>query len=482
MLEFDKDKSAPEGVSNHQQLNKCIHIPRLRIAMLVVGTRGDVQPFLSVAKRLQEFGHHVRLATHIMFRDFVKSAGVEFYPLGGDPRVLAEYMVKTKGLIPSAAGDISNQINQVKAIIESVLPACTEPDIDTGAPFRAQAIIANPPAYGHAHVAEALGVPLHMFFTVPWTPTNEFPHPFACVPQKGANWLSYLLVDFFIWLGIKSYINDLRVRILRLDPIAYLSMNHVSISHLPMVYMWSPHVLPKPKDWGPLIDVVGYCFLDLGSKYQPPDDFVQWIQKGPKPIYIGFGSMPLENPTETTRIILDALKETGQRGILDRGWGDLASEDLPENIFLLKNCPHDWLFPQCSAVVHHGGAGTIATGINSGCPTWVVPFFGDQFFWAERIYEKGLTPKPTPINHLSVEALSNAIRTMLQPEVKSRAMEIAKLIGNEDGVGAAVDTFHRHLPSHLPLPACSTTCRDHSDPKPQDFFIKILSFCCLACS
>lgn len=69
-------------------------VPKLKIAMLVVGTRGDVQPFIALAKRLQEFGHHVRLASHVNFRTFVKSAGVEFYPLGGDPRIMAQYMTK----------------------------------------------------------------------------------------------------------------------------------------------------------------------------------------------------------------------------------------------------------------------------------------------------------------------------------------------------------------------------------------------------
>lgn len=144
-------------------------IPRLKIAMLVVGTRGDVQVFLAFAKRLQEFGHHVRLATHVNFRTFVKSAGIEFYPLGGDPRIMAGYMAKNKGFLLSGPTEISIQRKQLKEIINSLLPACIEPDLDSGAPFKAEAIIANPPAYGHMHVAEALGVPLHIFFTMPWT-------------------------------------------------------------------------------------------------------------------------------------------------------------------------------------------------------------------------------------------------------------------------------------------------------------------------
>ncbi|KAK9903642.1 hypothetical protein M0R45_001065 [Rubus argutus] len=448
-------------------------VPRLKIAYLWLGTRGDVQPFLAMAKRFQEFGHHVRLATHANFSAFVKSAGVEFYPLGGDPRVLAGYMARNKGLIPSGPKEISIQRGQLKAIIESLLPACTEPDIETGVPFKAQAIIANPPAYGHAHIAEALKVPLHIFFTMPWTPTYEFPHPLARVPQSAGYWLSYIVVDLLIWWGIRSYINDFRKKKLKLAPIAYFSTYHGSISHLPTGYMWSPHVVPKPSDWGSLVDVVGYCFLNLGSKYQPQDEFVQWIQKGPKPIYIGFGSMPLEDPKKTTDIILEALKDTGQRGIIDK------VTEVSDSVFLLEDCPHDWLFPQCSAVVHHGGAGTTATGLRAGCPTTIVPFFGDQFFWGDRIHEKELGPAPIPISQLSVESLSDAIKFMLDPEVKSRALEIAKLIENEDGVAAAVDAFHRHLPPELPLPTASS--EDELVNPLQWLFLQIEKWCCLPC-
>ncbi|CAA2989377.1 sterol 3-beta-glucosyltransferase UGT80B1 [Olea europaea subsp. europaea] len=456
-------------------------IPKLNIAVLVVGTRGDVQPFLAVARRLQEYGHRVRLATHANFREFVKSAGVYFYPLGGDPRVLAGYMARNKGLIPSAPGEISVQRKQIKAIIESLLPACTEPDVENGEPFKAQAIIANPPAYGHAHVAESLGVPLHIFFTMPWTPTYAFPHPFARVPQSAGYWLSYILVDLLIWWGIRGYINDFRKKKLKLPPIAYFSTYHGSIAHLPTGYMWSPHVVSKPEDWGPLVDVVGYCFLNLGSKYQPPEEFIQWIQKGPEPIYIGFGSMPLEDSKKTTDIILEALKNTGQRGIIDRGWGDLGNyTEIPDDVFLLVDCPHDWLFPQCSAVVHHGGAGTTAAGLKAGCPTTIVPFFGDQFFWGDRIHRRGLGPTPIPISQLSVETLSEAIKFMLQPQVKSRATEIAMLIENEDGVGAAVNAFHRHLPPKVPLKVSSSERVD--DPNPlQWLFTQIGRLCCLPC-
>ncbi|KAF5202316.1 Sterol 3-beta-glucosyltransferase [Thalictrum thalictroides] len=441
-------------------------IPRLKIAILVVGTRGDVQPFLAIAKRLQEFGHYVRLATHASFRTFVKSAGIDFYPLGGDARVLAGYMARNKGLFPSAPREITIQRTQMKAIIDSTLSACTEPDLDSGLPFKAQAIIANPPSYGHTHVAEALGVPLHIFFTMPWTPTHEFPHPLARVAQSAGYRLSYVIVDLMIWWGIRTFINDFRRTKLKLAPIAYFSTYNNSISHLPTGYMWSPHLVPKPSDWDALVDVVGFCFLNLGTKYLPSVQFSEWIRGGQMPIYIGFGSMPLEDAKKTTLTILEALKDTGQRGIIDRGWGDLGLFiEVPDNVFLLEDCPHDWLFPQCAAV----------------CPTTIVPFFGDQFFWGDRIHQIGLGPKPIPIYELNVENLSNAIRFMLQPEVKEQANQLAKKIENEDGVAAAVDAFHRHLPQELPEPTVSIEEEDSPHPF-QWLFQMIEKTCCLPCT
>lgn len=122
-------------------------IPPLHIVMLIVGTRGDVQPFVAIGKRLQEDGHRVRLATHANFKDFVLGAGLEFFPLGGDPKILAGYMVKNKGFLPSGPSEIPIQRNQLKEIIYSLLPACKDPDPDTMVPFKPDAIIANPPAY-----------------------------------------------------------------------------------------------------------------------------------------------------------------------------------------------------------------------------------------------------------------------------------------------------------------------------------------------
>ncbi|KAL0553889.1 hypothetical protein IC582_007793 [Cucumis melo] len=420
-------------------------IPPLQIVMLIVGTRGDVQPFVAIGKRLQDYGHRVRLATHSNFKEFVLTAGLEFFALGGDPKILAGYMVKNKGFLPSGPSEIPVQRNQMKEIIYSLLPACKDPDPESGIPFEAEAIIANPPAYGHTHVAEALKIPIHIFFTMPWTPTSEFPHPLSRVKQQAGYRLSYQIVDSLIWLGIRDMINDLRKKRLKLRPVTYLSGSHASESNVPHGYIWSPHLVPKPKDWGPKVDVVGFCFLDLASNYEPPESLVNWLKAGDKPIYIGFGSLPVQEPAKMTQIIVKALESTGQRGIINKGWGGLGNLEEPKDfVYLLDNCPHDWLFLQCKAVVHHGGAGTTAAGLKAACPTTIIPFFGDQPFWGERVHARGVGPAPIPVEEFSFNKLVEAINFMLDPKVKQSALELAKAMENEDGVEGAVKAFFKH--------------------------------------
>nr|AIU41744.1 glycosyltransferase [Chlorophytum borivilianum] len=429
------------------------YIPPLQIVILIVGTRGDVQPFVAIGKKLQDYGHRVRLATHANFKEFVLTAGLEFFPLGGDPKVLAEYMVKNKGFLPSAPSEIPIQRKQMKEIIFSLLPACKDPDLDTGIPFKPDAIIANPPAYGHTHVAEALKVPIHIIFTMPWTPTSEFPHPLSRVKQPAGYRLSYQIVDSMIWLGIRDMINEFRKKKLKLRPVTYLSGVQGSASDIPHGYIWSPHLVPKPKDWGPKVDVVGFCFLDLASNYQPPEALVKWLEAGEKPIYVGFGSLPVQEPEKMTQIIVEALEITNQRGIINKGWGGLGNLAEPkDSIYLLDNVPHDW----------------------AACPTTIIPFFGDQQFWGDRVHDRGVGPAPIPVEEFSLEKLVDAINFMLDPKVKERAVELAKAMESEDGVNGAVRAFLKHLPKSLSSNA------DSPQPSPPHVMNPVRR--CLGCS
>lgn len=218
---------------------------------------------------------------------------------------------------------------------------------------------------------------------------------------------------------------------------------------VPYTYMWSPGLIPKPPDWGPEIDIAGFVFLDLASSFKPPETLAKFLDAGDPPVYIGFGSIVVDDPEKFTSLIFNAVEKAGVRALVSKGWGGLGDEgNTPDNIYMLENTPHDWLFPRVSAVVHHGGAGTTAIGLKCGKPTMVVPFFGDQPFWGAMVARAGAGARQaTPYKKLSVDALAEGIKQCLTPEAKEAAGKIAKSIAEEgDGAKNAVDSFHRHLP------------------------------------
>ena len=217
---------------------------------------------------------------------------------------------------------------------------------------------------------------------------------------------------------------------------------------VPYTYLWSPGLVPKPADWGPEIDIVGYVFLDLATSFEPPESLIEFLDAGEPPVYIGFGSIVVDNADNFTSLIFEAVKKAGVRALVSKGWGNLGDQvDAPENIYMLGNTPHDWLFPRVSAVVHHGGAGSTAAGLKCGRPTLIVPFFGDQEFWGARTAKFGAGPEPIPYKHLTADKLAEGITACLQPEKLAKAAEIAANIEAEgDGAANAVKSFHRSLP------------------------------------
>lgn len=217
---------------------------------------------------------------------------------------------------------------------------------------------------------------------------------------------------------------------------------------MPYTYLWSPGLIPKPADWGPEIDIAGFVFLDLASSFQPPKTLVEFLDAGEPPVYIGFGSIVVDDPDKFTALIFKAVEKSGVRALVSKGWGGLGDEgDTPQNIYMLENTPHDWLFPRVSAVVHHGGAGTTAIGLKCGKPTMIVPFFGDQPFWGAMVANAGAGARqPIPYKHLSIDALAEGIKQCLSPEAKAAAEKIAAAIAAEgDGARNAVRSFHSHL-------------------------------------
>lgn len=188
---------------------------KLNIVIQVVGSRGDVQPFIALGNELQKYGHRVRLATHDTFQNFVQSHGLEFYPIGGNPEELMAYMVKNPGLLPSVKtlrqGEIQKKRQMIAEMLQGCWSSCIQHDPVSKKPFVADAIIANPPSFAHIHCAQALGIPVHIMFTMPWSNTRAFPHPLANLSNAGedestSNFVSYSIVEWMTWQGYVKHL------------------------------------------------------------------------------------------------------------------------------------------------------------------------------------------------------------------------------------------------------------------------------------
>ena len=205
-----RDSGLPPNYLDPVEEKEKVWNVKLNIVIQVVGSRGDVQPFIALGNELMRYGHRVRLATHDIFENFVRDSGLEFYPIGGDPAALMAYMVKNPGLIPSMeslqGGEIRRKRLMVREMLNGCWRSCIEPDMATHRPFVADAIIANPPSFAHIHCAQALSIPVHLMFTMPWSGTKSFPHPLANISSDGGNqslknYVSYDVVNWLTWQG-----------------------------------------------------------------------------------------------------------------------------------------------------------------------------------------------------------------------------------------------------------------------------------------
>lgn len=322
-------------------------------------------------------------------------------------------------------------------------------------------VLAGPSAIVGPHVAEALGLPFFFVMPMPWTRTKAFPHPFM-TPNADLggiyNELSYSLVDRAIYIALLITLNKWRKHVLGIPPTTL--SGPVDPTTVPTLYCYSPSVLPKPADWPENIHVCGYWFLknpDVG--WTPPHDLVEFLRRrgpGDRVVYVGFGSIVVPDPKALTKTVVDAVKKSKVRVILSKGWsgrkkeghesaGQDDEDDLPKDlIYQVHSIPHDWLFPQLDAVVHHGGAGTVAAGLREGKPTAICPWFGDQNFWSTRVEQLGVG---VAVRKLNANNLSSALTTITtDADMQAAAEELGKKIRAEDGLGVAVESFWKELP------------------------------------
>jgi sterol 3beta-glucosyltransferase len=419
----------------------------MRILAIALGSQGDVQPYVALAKGLQADGHSVRMMTHTNYERLVTAHGLEFYPVKGNIQEIVE-SPEMRALLEKgnflAINAHTSKLAQAAAIdwVQAGLIASQDVDLIVAGVGGLNVAVA---------LAEKLQMPFLPAFLFPFTPTRAFPgilFPQSLGKLGGAfNWLSHLLLQQLMWQGFRKADRLARLEVLNIPATSFWGPYKSAVMHrYPTIYGFSPSVIPKPVDWHNT-EIVGDWFLDA-SDWTPPADLVEFLQSGAPPVYIGFGSMGSRNPEETADLVLQAVARTGQRAILQAGWGGLSKADVPDNILMINSVPHNWLFPHMAAVVHHGGAGTTAAGLRAGVPSIVIPFFGDQPFWGQRVADLGVGTAPIPRKQLTVEKLAQAIdRAATDPVMRQRAADLGAKIRAEDGVGRIV-AIVRSMISH----------------------------------
>ncbi|ESZ94085.1 hypothetical protein SBOR_5505 [Sclerotinia borealis F-4128] len=418
----------------------------LRITCLTIGSRGDVQPYIALCKGLMAEGHKTRIATHLEFKDWIESHGIAFAPVDGDPAELMRICVENGMFTYSFLREASSKFRGwIDDLLSSAWKACQDSDL----------LIESPSAMGGIHIAEALRIPYFRAFSMPWTRTRAYPHAFAVPEHKmgGAyNYITYVMFDNVFWKAISGQVNRWRKKELGLQA---TSLEKMQPNKVPFLYNFSPSVVVPPLDYSDWIRVTGYWFLDEGSKYTPPKELTDFIKKaradGKRLVYVGFGSIVVADSAVLTKTVVASVIKADVRCILSKGWSDRLDKKsandvevpLPPEIFQIKSAPHDWLFSQIDAAAHHGGAGTTGASLRAGIPTIIRPFFGDQYFFGQRVEDLGVG---ILIKKINVTVFSRALWEASHSErMITKAKVLGEQIRKEDGVDTAIQCIYRDM-------------------------------------
>jgi sterol 3beta-glucosyltransferase len=417
----------------------------MNITILTAGSRGDVQPYVALGLGLKQAGHSVRLPAPEIFRDLATLAGLDLVPIHSfSPQDFVKRPDIQDAIHRGNQLQVLNiLLKEAEPMMESMLGefwnACQGTDL----------VITSGIFFTASEGAEKLGVPWMPALLAPYSTTREFPAPFISGGRTfgGAyNRLTHQLFEQMIWQAGRRAINHRR-KILGLRGYPFFGpYRRLRDLRIPFLFAFSPTVISPPTDWPTTHHITGYWFLDESMSWQPPTELVRFLEAGPPPVCIGFGSMDNENPEKITRLAVEAIKRSGQRGIFLTGWAGSDTDDLPESMYRAEAIPHDWLFPRVASVVHHGGAGTTAACLRAGKPTIITPFGGDQFFWQKVVTQLGVGPLVPPFKRLTSDDLGRAIATALTDlQMQARATKLGEKIRGENGIANAVNAIHQYV-------------------------------------
>ncbi|SRR5579883_1671409 len=419
----------------------------MRVTILAVGSRGDVQPYIALGLGLTRAGHDVTVATHDTFRDWVRERGLGYRPIAGDPRAILSSADRwlasgrVRHLVPAARTFVRMLRPLLPALLADYWRAAQGADVLVYSAVAA-------PAWS---VAERLDIPGIAAFLQPLHRTRLFPAigvPGAVRLGGDFNEWTHAAAAQLAWQPHRRQINAWRRGALGLPPAPWtgpFGRPHGDRAAIPTLYGYSSVVVPRPPDWGPDVHVTGYWVLAPASDWRPTPALEAFLAAGPPPVYVGFGSMTPRDAAPLTALAVGALARAGRRGVLLAGWGELGAGPLPPTVIAVRDVPHEWLFPRVAAVVHHGGAGTTGAALRAGVPSVVVPLGFDQPYWAGRVAALGAGPRPIARRRVTAERLAAAITEATEdPGIRRRAAAIGSALRAEHGVAVAVAAIERY--------------------------------------
>ncbi|GAA1003340.1 glycosyl transferase family 1 [Acrocarpospora pleiomorpha] len=419
----------------------------MKVLILAHGTRGDVQPYAALALALQRAGHQAVLAAPAASAALAESHGLAFTPvhdgpntLIDDPRIRQAIETNYRGLAGKKAA--LQVMRASKPLMARVFADMVAAAFDTASGTGPYDLVVHGPSIPGHRIAEELGVPAVPALLQPmWVPTDAFPNPMLPIrlPHRfnRATYLPFkLMLRPFGAIADKSL--NLPNRRGRHDFLRRPDGGPATVLH-----GFSRHLLPPGAGYPASVHTTGFWYLPAAPAWTPPTELTRFLEQGPPPVYIGFGSMAGTDPARIGRIVAEAITLARVHAVVVSGWGGIAVDDLldtlPDQVIALKEAPHDWLFPRMAAIVHHGGSGTTGAALASGRPQVICPFVADQPFWAARAHAAGIAPAPQPQRHLTPHGLAEAIgRAVTDPAMSKRAEQLAAAVSEEAGVTTAV--------------------------------------------
>jgi sterol 3beta-glucosyltransferase len=399
----------------------------MKFVVVTYGTEGDTRPLAALARALIDAGHTAHLLADAGTLGAAEALGVPATGLPGDIR----RTIQGSSGVVGRGGGFADTARTLATIANANAEAWLRAAVAAGEGCDA-VILSGLTSFTGLSAAEYLGVPGIGAGLIPISPTRAFPSPFLRPGLAPAvfNRASHRLVNGVIWRGFRAAINAARAAVCDLPPRRDVWDGHA------MLYGVSPSLLPRPPDWPANALVCGQWQAPTAEAWSPPPALDEFLAAGEPPIYVGFGSMAGFEERSLLGEIVAAV--AGRRALFFPGWSGVTSADLPANFLVVGETPHAWLFARASVVIHHGGAGTTHSAARAGAPSVVVPFAGDQFFWADRLRQAGVAPRPVPAKDLRASALGRAIAQAQDDQMRDRATSLGLAMRAEDGLGATV--------------------------------------------